>query len=285
MWLMRRVIAAIALGCLVAAVAGVAGAQESVAGANEAFTFAVIGSCQPPPGSAYSPVLATLAADIGQQQPAFVLGTGDYIAGSTDEATLRQQYGAFFQAIQPFQRLRSVPVAFAPGRAEVGRSSRNLAIFEEYFGGSNYSFDYQGCHFVVLNTEVPNQECRIAGKQWEWLYNDLLHALDARFIFVVMHRPLFPVDGEVDNCLDHYPKYRDALHWLFVTRRVACVFAGCERLYRPRRLDGVDYFITGGGGSVPLAAEPDKGGFHHYLIVRVGEGYQVTVRRLNYVPQ
>jgi len=55
---------------------------------------------------------------------------------------------------------------------------------------------------------------------------------------------------------------------------------GHEHLYHHSRRDGIDYFITGGGGA-PLYAKPEAGGFYHYLLVTVKDGtYNVAVYSL-----
>src|SRR5438132_14107799 len=61
------------------------------------------------------------------------------------------------------------------------------------------------------------------------------------------------------------------LHQLFLQYPVKAVFAGHEHLFDHRTRDGIDYFVTGGGGA-PLYASPDKGGFSHYLVVHMRAG-------------
>jgi len=241
-------------------------------------TFAVFGDCRP--GSAdFSPVLARLAADMAHQHPAFVMGTGDYIEGSGDPEAARRQFDGFFRGLAPLQGEGAVPVALAPGNHDIRGSRRNLEQFSRLLDGPYYSFDRAGCHFVILNTEEPGLEGRIAGLQLVWLKQDL-KANAGKLTFVTLHQPLFPVDGHRGSSLDRYERERNALHRLFVQAKVACVFAGHEHLYNRQERDGVEYIITGGAGA-PLYATPDKGGFSHYLLVFVrGNAYEVQVRRL-----
>ena len=262
----------------VAVLAGVWGA--ALLAQQQEFTFAVFGDCQPAGQEPYSPALERLATDIGEMAPAFVLGTGDYIDGSTNPSRVRWQYNQFFAAIAPMQSRQAVPVALAPGNHNIMGLRANQDIFKEYFRHLHFSFNYGGCHFIILDSEEPGREGRIAGQQLEWLKQDLEAHKNARLSFVALHRPLFPVDGHVGSSLDVHLRERDALHGLFVQQGVDCVFMGHEHLYNHREKDGVHYFITGGGGG-PLYATPERGGFYHYLLIEVTQtSYRVTVRRI-----
>lgn len=229
-------------------------------------TFAVLGNCHPGSPAAYSPILYHLAVELGPQQVDFVLGTGNYIEGSLDETILRQQYQGLFYALQPLQLWRKIPVAFAPGQRDIWGSRLNAQLFSQYFGGCYYSFDRGPAHFLVLDTEVPGQQGRIMGDQWSWLLDDLHQAQGYRFLFVVMHRPLFPVASARGRSLDRYPSYRDSLHQLFAQYRVSAVFSGAESLYHYQERDGVKYFITGGAGAALDTTAPLRT-YHHYLLV------------------
>ncbi|MCD6362058.1 MAG: metallophosphoesterase, partial [Armatimonadetes bacterium] len=195
-------------------------------------------------------------------------------------AQVRAQYERFFEALAPMQANRTIPVAFAPGNHDIMGIPANESIFTEYFEHLYFSFDAGGCHFIVLNTDGAHSSGMIDDHQLQWLRRDLLVHRAARFTFVVMHQPLFPVDGHVGSSLDVHPERRDALHELFVQSGVDSVFAGHEHLYNHQERDGVHYFITGGAGA-PLYAPPERGGFYHYLLVQVEDDrYRVTVRRV-----
>jgi len=245
----------------------------------DAFSFAVFGDCRP--GSApYSPVMAAIATDISEQGVAFVVGTGDYIEGSSNQAVVRAQFQRFFEAIAPLQSRKPTPVAFAPGNHDISRIPANEAIFEEYFGHLYFSFNFGQCHFIILDTDGAHTAGTIEAAQMQWLRQDLAAHQAAVFTFVALHQPLFPVDGHVGSSLDVVPVKRDALHALFIQQGVDCVFAGHEHLYNYQLKDGIHYFITGGAGA-PLYTQPERGGFYHYLLVKVeGTRFEVTVRRI-----
>ncbi len=243
------------------------------------FQFAVFGDCRPGTRE-WSPVLNAIAAEIGGMDVPFVIGTGDYIEGSANQTTVRRQWEGFFTALAPLQANRAIPVALATGNHDIMGVRRNAEIFLEHFRHLYFSFDYESCHFIILDTEGLGQEGRIAGTQLQWLKQDLAAHADAKFTFVALHRPLFPVDGHIGSSLDEYPGDRDALHALFVQQGVDVVFAGHEHLYNHQERDGIHYFITGGGGA-PLYTTPERGGFHHYLLVTVEDtSFTIDVRRI-----
>lgn len=242
-------------------------------------TFGVFGDCRPGERN-YSPVLEKMAREMAARRPAFVIGTGDYVEGSRDEATMRAQWAWFFRGIAPLQSFGPVPVALAPGNHDIVGSRRNQHIYREYFDDLYFSFSRGPYHFIILDSEEPGREGRIVGEQLAWLKANLAAHRAAKLTFVALHRPLYPVAVHRGNSLDRYPEHRDALHRLFVDEGVDCVFMGHEHLYHRQERDGVDYVITGGAGA-PLYAPPDRGGFYHYLMVEItGDTYRIDVHRL-----
>ena len=122
------------------------------------------------------------------------------------------------------------------------------SIFVGYFGGPYYSFNRGAYHIILLDSEVPGESGRIAGRQLQWLKADLASHRQALLTFVAVHEPLFPVDGHRGESLDQHPKERDALHQLFMEEGVDCVFSGHEHLFHRQQIGGVDYVINGGAG-------------------------------------
>jgi len=263
---------------LVLTVAAPVGTQEQPL--TDSFTFAVFGDNRP--GSATAPqpkVFRKIAYEIGELQPDFVVGLGDYILGSNNEATVRRQWAGFFNAMVPMRAKKNVPFVPVVGNHDVSGSLANEVVFSQYLHYLFYSFDWGKCHFVTLDSEVVGQDGRIMGHQLDWLKSDLAANRQAPLTFVFVHRPLYPVSVHKGQSLDIRPEERDALHRLFLDNAVDCVFAGHEHLFNLSQHDGLTYIISGGAGA-PLYSAPEQGDFYHYLVVKVQNGkYRIEVRR------
>jgi 3',5'-cyclic AMP phosphodiesterase CpdA len=258
----RRLAWSVALAAVLLLIAGCASGQNPSA---TDVSFVVFGDNRGGQDGRQPAVFAALVQKMAALNPDFVVGTGDYIYGAGSQRALSDQWNDFFRAMAPLQAHRRTYFAPATGNHEIsGGVGRKL--FRQYFERFYFSFDWGGSHFIILDTEVPGQESRIAGEQLDWLKRALPASQRAAHTFVALHRPLFPVGPHKGDSLDKYPQERDGLHALFVRHNVTCVFEGHEHLYRRQTRDGVEYIITGGGGA-PLYASPDKGGFHHFLYV------------------
>ncbi|MCE5237727.1 metallophosphoesterase [bacterium] len=250
--------------------------KPQLAPTRQGLAFCVFGDCQPAGDASRFRITSSIARAMAVEQPQFVMGLGDYIDGAKGLAATQQQWQRFFAAIAPLMQPTPIPLALTIGNHDDGSP-----LFERYFGRRYFSFNVGNVHVIILDSQQPGQYGQITGTQWQWLNADLTAAAQARFIFVTLHQPLFPVSVHRGSALDRYPNYRDRLHMLFARQKVSAVFSGHEHLYNHQQRDGVHYFISGGGGA-PLYAEAPSGGFYHYLLVEcTDESFSVQVKRLN----
>jgi hypothetical protein len=256
---------------------------QPVAGTPDV-TFVVSGDNRPTAKGAPQPrLLRTIFDEIGLLRPDLVLWSGDTIYGYCDTAAeLDAEYDGFVEAA----RRGGVPLFNAPGNHEIHPGETCLPAsappcdpkclqegFSRRFGPVYGSFDYAGVHFISLDTEFPGQEDSIDGDQLDWLQRDLEKNKGARAIFVFCHTqfytsPLIDADEGPDHQSLHN---RAALHDLFRRYPVRGIFTGHEHLYwhaPPEQHDFLDYFIAAGGGA-PAYAPPERGGFAHYVLVRI----------------
>jgi hypothetical protein len=85
-------------------------------------------------------------------------------------------------------------------------------------------------------------------------------------VFVFMHRPLFSwFQG------DFNPDDGAVLRRLFAEHPVRAVFAAHDHYFYEEVHDAVRYMTVGGAGA-PAYAQPQAGGFAHYVLVTVGDG-------------
>ena len=244
------------------------------------FRFTVFGDFRPPQADApYPPQFRQALDAMKRERPAFALSVGDawFGYGGTLEH-FRGEVAQFLSLVKGWE----VPLFNVTGNHEVTGSAERERYLEATLGNLYGSFDYGTAHVICLDTDEVGREGQIAGEQLRWLERDLERNRTAAAIIVAMHRPLFsPRDPELTIKRSFADREnRDLLHRLFVRYRVAAVFAGHEHLHDERVVDGVRYYITGGGGA-PLYEPPARGGFYHYLVVTVrGKKMTVAVRRL-----
>ena len=255
-----------------------AGAKTLTSPADpDRFTFIVAGDNRST-GHGYPmpPAFEEICREIGWIHPDFTFWTGDVIEGYGDSvAEANAEYDTFLQGAA----LTGGPVFNAPGNHEYSLDAALLPVYEQRLGSLYGSFDYGHSHFIALDTSPAGADGTIKGgtiddAQWAWLQGDLAANRGARNIFVFMHHFVFgPPDPDTPDLDTGFvsTESRDRLHALLVKNKVRAVFCSHNHIYWHAVKDGVAYFISGGAGA-PLDASPEKGGYLHYLSVRVDGG-------------
>lgn len=275
---MNRRFFAVGLVLLVAAlvVLGVAQDQPPKQPEVSSYTFAVFGDNRPNQAdSSPTDTYRTILKKIDSFNPEFAVNTGDSIYGSWNPLKAKEQYEQYVQVTKSNLRAKAY---LTVGNHEIALNPLNQAFFAHELPGLYHSFDCGGDHFIMLDSDVVGQTNKITGDQLEWLKDDLQKSRAARHKFVFLHRPLYPIDGHMGQCLDKYPKDRDALHALFVRNRITTVFQGHEHLFNAQTKNGVRYVITGGGGAFLYPSIYGEGDFHHFVLVTIsGEKIEMKV--------
>ncbi len=203
-------------------------------------------------------------------RPQFVMSVGDLISGYTeDPAILSKQWKTF----QGYLRELEPPFFYTAGNHDMSNDVMRKDWNARY-GRAYYSFNYRGCHFMVLASEgVGAQEMGEA--QVAWAEADLERHKSAKWTFIFMHKPLWDYDANrvaagvksgAPQKLTGFERVEAALDG-----RPRTVFAGHYHKYNLHRRDHRDYFVlatTGGGSSL---AGPEKGQFDHITWVRMRE--------------
>jgi calcineurin-like phosphoesterase family protein len=137
----------------------------------------------------------------------FVLHTGDVV----ETAEVEDEWVDLFE--QSRESMMSGPMAVTPGNHDEYPLDKNEEMLPEKFnehvnvpvtndkvdGGSYYSFDYNGVHFITLNTndnkksEDNPDEKAIGKEQMEWITEDVeaARAEGAEWIVLNYHKPLY----------------------------------------------------------------------------------------------
>jgi 3',5'-cyclic AMP phosphodiesterase CpdA len=185
-----------------------------------------------------------------------------HVGDAIDRAGRTAQWRQFLEITGQGKTLHLVP-----GNHDVD-SEASLAAFLRLFTKSYYFFAEGDTLFVLLNTELPGEQGRITGTQFDWLESELGRSFKYKFVF--LHEPLFP--AVAGHGLDRYLEARDRLHELFVRTGVSLVVSGHDHVYRKSVKDGITYVIASGGGG-RFYLSPSSGGFLHYVIGARTDGH------------
>ena len=139
-------------------------------------------------------VMRTIAAvNAMEQQPDFVVFTGD-LTQTTDDPKVRRQRLREFQEIAA--GLKVPQVRFFAGEHDASLD-RGEAYLEVFGGALNYTFDHKGVHFIVLDN-ISDPAPILGQKQLDWLQADLARMPKQAPIVVLTHRPLFSLYPQWD---------------------------------------------------------------------------------------
>jgi hypothetical protein len=200
-----------------------------------------------------STVFAEAVDEINLLDPDFITCVGDF----TNDGSAK----SWDEALPDIRRLKR-PFYPVYGNHDSPTLTR-MKELKERVGRTWYSFDYKGCHFIVLFTEEyddTGKHIGIGTEQRAWLLKDLDASKDAKHTFLFFHKPAF-YDGswgwaEIEKALAGRP---------------ASVFAGHTHDYNQFERAGINYHVfstTGGAQNGDLYA----GGFYHYALVTVTGG-------------
>lgn len=125
-------------------------------------------------------------------KPAFVVVCGDMVHDASDQS----QIDELFRITSTLDD--DIQMHFVSGNHDVGEAptSESLALYRERFGADNYSFDYGGCHFVVINSSVAFDPTNVPA-EWNRLTQFLIDDLStarrggSQHIVLFTHHPLF----------------------------------------------------------------------------------------------
>lgn len=124
--------------------------------------------------------------------PDFIMFTGDLTHTTDDPVERRKRMREFKEIIGA---LKVKDVRFIPGEHDA--SLDRGAAFKEFFGKTNYSFDYKGVHFVALDN-VSDPAANLGEEQLAWLKADLAAQKPEARIVIFTHRPLFDLAPQWD---------------------------------------------------------------------------------------
>ena len=144
------------------------------------------------PDSAGTLKKAVVAVNALDQQPDFVVFTGD-LTHTTDDPKVRRSRLDEFRDIASGLKVKTVH--FLPGEHDAALDEGEA--YQQFFGKTHYTFDHKGVHFIVLDN-VSDPEAAVGEAQTAWLKTDLAQIKPETQIVVLTHRPLFDLYPQWD---------------------------------------------------------------------------------------
>lgn len=229
------------------------------------FRFVIVGD-KWSGGEGKWPIFDRAMDEINLLHPDFAIMVGDLIPGHmVDREEWDRQWAEFFSHANRI----TVPFLFLPGNHDISNPEM-YRWWQQDFGRTYYSFDYKGCHFLVIDTEEDRLDGR--GPVWErmmqFIERDLETHRQVRHTFVLMHKPMWTDERYSED----WPRIERAL----AGRRYTVVAGHWHDLQFERRNGMVHLVVAGtgaGGSDTPIK---ELGAFNHYTHVTV-DGDSVTM--------
>jgi predicted TIM-barrel fold metal-dependent hydrolase len=270
---------------------------------DDSFAFAVMGDSRP--GGFLAWVGQTVVDDarrfifdkLAACNPAFVVDTGDFVKQGDNEEDWRE-----FEEMRRVFQDNNIPYYPVRGNHEYkGDTTEALARFFEHFPALNgqlwYTLTFRGCGLIMLDSNFSQLSPEELASQKKWLEKTLSKYRNdggISSVLVFFHHPPFTNSR-------YFRKYERVREYfvpiLETSAKVKFVFSGHVHTYERFRNNGINYIVTGGGGS-PLVSLPpaEKSRFKdeydqtgskprgtHFCLVTVARDH-IALKTLNFDP-
>lgn len=230
---------------------------------KDEFSFAVVGD------SRSVATFERIAEDLRGMPLDFAVFLGDISHSGTEE------YHRYFRAECAEEYALPYPVFYVVGNHDVSTDRFPISRFEQDYGPSIFSFEYQQCLFIVLRI-LPAPFSNEESIQFLREFSEVPQQ-EYRYRFVFLHIPP-PISS--DFVARSFREHEQIVQ-LFDKVGVDYVFAGDYHGYARTKLRDTTYIVSGGGGA-PLKEVKGRQ-FHHALVIRVGKDF--VSERFVHVPR
>lgn len=226
-------------------------------------------------------LLDTAVFHINNLKPAFVIVSGDMVNSSKN----MEQWAAYRQGISKVDK--SIPVYHVPGNHDTGKADdehmKNIDHYRKQMGEDFFSFSYNGCRFIGINSSIIKSENSVLEpQQYKWLEKTLSKSREKNK-FVFMHCPVFRKEfDEKEDYSNLSPKDREKYWGLFVKKGVNAVGAGHIHYDRTASYQGIDMNSC---GPVTRPLGKGKSGMAVWKVYPKEKRYEYTFYPFNEVPQ
>ena len=228
----------------------VQGAFRTAPGAQSAFRVLVYGDNRTNGGD--HALVARAAAAEGAR---LALHTGDMVVNAADD----QLWDRWFS--EEADLLLHAPIVPTLGNHEI---TDNGVAYSRYFKEparpAYHSLDYGPVHLVVLDSfeisaGADPHAAAISDAQMAWVEEDLRGIPADKHVWVLVHQGPFAHPAHMRPGHGGSERVRLAIQAAARRHPIEAVFAGHEHFYERGEVDGLRYFVVGGGGA-PLE-DPD----------------------------
>ncbi|MDB4956080.1 MAG: hypothetical protein JWO36_3649 [Myxococcales bacterium] len=237
--------------------------------------------------------------------PKFLFFAGDMVYGYKDAATLQPELAAWLAHYDASPLAAAgVELVPVPGNHEMQTKQNGLkyaypeaeatwvAVMGSRIRGSNgpaaggadqlqtdqarldYSFDFSGTHFVVLDTDPVGADGSVPTT---WVTADVsaARASGAAHIFAISHKPAYPSPLSAEGGFTS-PAVRDALWTALEQNHAEAMLSAHNHLWYKTRPASTWQIVAGNGGSLLESTVPAADAFYGFTLVEVGAS--VTVK-------
>ena len=201
-----------------------------------------------------------------QFKPSIIFRVGDIVNDGNDS----EQWKIFNRIASPL--LNTAEYYPALGNHE-NDSPLYFKNFPRIHNQRWYSVEREGIHFIVLDSNFDLQK---GSEQYRWLESDLRGvSADTKFKIAIFHHPIFSVGPHLED----EKGLKHILLPLFEEHGVRAVFSGHNHNYQRFKYHGIDFIVTGGGGSHLLdrkRSSPYLKKFvkaYHFCLISAENGY------------
>jgi hypothetical protein len=213
------------------------------------FQFAIVSDRT---GGHRANVFSQAVHKLNLMQPAFVLSVGDLIEGGKKTDA---QYQKEWQEFDDFVAKLTMPFFYVSGNHDVA-TKESGKFWEGKLGRKHYHFVYRNVLFLALDSDdPPGSNGAVGAEQAAWVKQVAAANRDVRWTIVLVHRPLWAVQGGLKN---GWTGVEEALG-----ERRYTVFAGHVHRFQKFVRNGQFHYqlATTGGSSVLRGVE--QGEFDH----------------------
>lgn len=183
---------------------------------------------------------------VRREVPDFILGTGDMVDTGGSESDWQKFFNIEGNLLRENVLFPSLGNHDRQGRGKTADNYRKYFSLPENSPNPEryYAFTYASARFLILDS---NAHSFALTDQTAWIKRQLRAARrdkKIKHVFVTMHHPPFSVSlhgGQTE--------LREAWTPLFEEFGVAAVFSGHDHVYSRAYREGVNYFVSGGGGA------------------------------------